>query len=159
EIDAPPLSVRLVGRPLVSQVEPSYARLCLQYAVAKVLQKGAVDLADFRGNALADPETQALAARVATRDDGNPDPNALAPQRVTVHLGNGTALSWRCETMLANPARPLTREQHLAKYHRCLTFAETPLPPGSAGRLVDTVDRLEELADVRDLSRLASTVS
>ena len=159
EIDAPPLIVRLVGRPLVSPVEPSYARLCLQYAVAKVLQKGSLDLADFRGAALTDPETHALAVRVTTRDDGNPDPNALAPQRVTVHLKNGTALSWRCETMLANPARPLTREQHLAKFRRCLDFAETPLPPGAADRLIEAVDRLEKIEDIRVLSRLASAVS
>ena len=61
--------------------------------MAKVLQNGAIDLADFRGDALTDPETHALAARVTTRDDGNPDPNALAPQTVTVRLKNGTALS------------------------------------------------------------------
>lgn len=155
EIDAPPLIVRLVGRTLVSPVEPSYARLCLQYAVAKVLQKGSLDLADFRGDALSDPETHALAARVTTRDDGNPDPNALAPQRVTVHLKDGTAVSWHCKTMLANPARPLTRDQHLAKFRRCLDFAETPLSPDTGERLMKAVDRLEDLDDVRDLSRLA----
>jgi len=96
--------------------------------------------------------------RVTTRDDGNPDPNALAPQRVTVHLKNGMALSWRCETMLANPARPLTREQHFAKFRRCLDFAETPLP-GAADRLIEAVDRLEKIEDIRVLSRLASAVS
>jgi hypothetical protein len=88
---------------------------------------------------------------VTTRDDGNPDPNALAPQRVTVHLRNGTVISWRCETMLANPARPLTREQHLAKFRRCLDFAATPLRAGAAERLVDMIDGLEKLDDVRRL--------
>jgi 2-methylcitrate dehydratase PrpD len=150
EIEAPPLIVRLVGRPLLPSVEPSYARLCLQYAVAKVLQKGSIDLSDFRGS-LGDPETNALAARVTTRDDGNPDPNALAPQRVTVTLRNGAALSWHCETMLANPARPLTPEQHLAKFRRCLDFSATPLPAGTAERLIGRVERLEELDDVRRL--------
>jgi 2-methylcitrate dehydratase PrpD len=151
-IAAPPLIVRLVGRPLLADVGASYARLCMAYAVAKVLQKGALDLADFRGDALADPVTHALAARIETRDDGNPDPNALAPQAVTVHLRDGTELSWRCGTMLANPARPLAREQHLAKFRRCLDFAATPLPPGTADRLIATVDRLEDLDDVRVLA-------
>jgi 2-methylcitrate dehydratase PrpD len=151
EIDAPPLIVRLVGRPLLPSVEPSYARLCLQYAVAKVLQKGSIDLSDFRGS-LGDPGTHALAARVRTRDDGNPDPNALAPQRVTITLRNGAALSWHCETMLANPARPLTPEQHLAKFRRCLDFSATPLPAGAAERLIGLVDRLEALDDVRRLN-------
>jgi aconitate decarboxylase len=156
EIDAPPLIVRLVGRPARSDAGASYLRLCMAYAVAKVLKNGAIDLSDFRGAALTDPETHALAARVETRDDGNADPNALAPQTVVVRLRNGAALSWRCETMLANPARPLRHEQHLAKFRHCLDFAETPLPAGTANRLIEAVDRLENLDDVRPLAMLAA---
>lgn len=159
EIDAPPLIVRLVGRPLLPQSGASYARLCMAYAVAKVLQKGAVDLADYRGETLADPVTHELAARVQTRDDGNPDPNALAPQAVTVRLKNGTDLSWHCETMLAHPARPLTNEQHLTKFRRCLDFSAASLSPGSGERLIETVDRLEELDDVRLLANMAANLS
>jgi 2-methylcitrate dehydratase PrpD len=159
EIAAPPLIVRLVGRALLPAAGASYARLCMAYAVAKVLQKGSLDLADFRGDALADPATHALAAKVETRDDGNPDPNALAPQAVTVHLTDGAALSWRCETMLANPARPLTDEQHLAKFRRCLDFSATPLASNAAVRLIAAVERLEELDDVRVLATMAANAS
>jgi 2-methylcitrate dehydratase PrpD len=159
EVHAPPLIVRLVGRPPQPEAGASYARLCLAYAVARVVQKGALDLADFRGLALAEPATQALAARVQTLNDGNPDPNALAPQRVNVHLKNGRVLSWRCETMLANPARPLTRAQQLAKFHRCLEFAAEPLQADAAPRLIEAVDRLEEIEDVRDLAALAAARS
>ena len=59
------------------------------YAVAKVVKNGRIDLADFRGEALADPATRALAARIHTLSDGNSDPNALAPQSLTVHLKDG----------------------------------------------------------------------
>jgi aconitate decarboxylase len=156
EIDAPPLIVRLVGRPPRPDAGASYLRLCMAYAVARVLKNGAIDLSDFRGDALTDPETHELATRVTTRDDGNPDPNALAPQRVTVHLENGTTLTSRCETMLANPARPLTRDQHLAKFHCCLDFASASLPSGTVDRLIEIVDRLEEMADVRGLALMAS---
>ena len=156
EIRAPPLIVRLVGRPLLPSAGPSYARLCMAYAVAKVLQKGSIDLDDFRGDALADPATHALAACVTTSDDGNPDPNAMAPQSVVVGLKNGAELSWRCETMLAHPARPLTHGQHLAKFRRCLDFAAAPLAPGVADRLIDAVERLERLEDVRVLAEMAA---
>ena len=156
EVIAPPLIVRLVGRPPRPDAGASYARLCMAYAVAKTLQHGALDLAHFRGDALVDPETCALAARVETRDDGSTDPNALAPQTVMVHLRDGRTLSWRAETMLAHPSRPLAPAQHLEKFHRCLAFSAEPLAPGAAARLIDAVDRLEEMADVRALSALAA---
>jgi aconitate decarboxylase len=156
EVLAPPLIVRLVGRPPKPDAGASYARLCMAYAVAKTLQHGALDLSHFRGDALADPATYELAARIETRDDGNADPNALAPQTVVVHLADGRALSWRGETMLAHPARPLTHDQHLAKFHRCLDFSAEPLPPETEGRMIEAVDRLEEMADVRLLARLAA---
>ncbi len=157
EVIAPPLIVRLVGRPPRTDAGASYARLCMAYAVAKTLQHGALDLAHFRGEALADPETYELAARVETRDDGTIDPNALAPQTLMVHLKDGRALRWRSETMLAHPARPLTRQQHLEKFHRCLAFSAEPLAPGAAARLVEAVDGLEQLADLRGLVALAAS--
>jgi aconitate decarboxylase len=57
EIDAPPLIVRLVGRPPRADAGASYLRLCMAYAVARVLKNGAIDMSDFRGDALTDPET------------------------------------------------------------------------------------------------------
>lgn len=156
EIAAPPLILRLVGRPPRAGMGASYARLCMAYAVAKVLLNGKLDLSDFRGEALADPATHALAQRVTMTNDGNPDPNALAPQSVTVRLKDGTEHRWSCETMLAHPTRPLTREQHLAKFRRCLDFAASPLAHDAPSRLIEMVDRLESLDDVRVLGALAS---
>lgn len=156
-VSAPPLIVRLVGRPLPSAPSATNARLCMGYAVAKVLQHGRLDLSDFRGEALKDPVTHALAARVETRDDGNLDPNALAPQAVAVHLKSGTALEWRCDTMLANPARRLTRDQRLAKFHRCCEFAQDALAPEAPELLVDAVERLQATDDVRVIAGLATS--
>lgn len=154
EIDAPPLIVRLVGRRPDAAAGAAHARLCMAHAVARVLLNGGLDLSDFRGEVLADPATLALAQRVVTRDDGNPDPNALAPQAVTIRLTDGRVLSWRCETMLAHPARPLTEAQHLAKFRRCLAFAHAPLPADRADRLIAAVDGLEALDDVGRLAAL-----
>ena len=150
-ISAPPLIVRLVGRPDLPAPEPSYARLCMAYVVAKVLQHGTLDPTQFRGAALADPATHALAARVRTESDGNPDPNALVPQSVTVRLADGRALTRHCEAMLASPSRPLDRAAHLDKFRRCWQLAAEPLPPDNRERLIGLVDGLETIADLRQL--------
>jgi 2-methylcitrate dehydratase PrpD len=152
-ISAPPLIVRLVGRPDLAAPEPSYARLCMAYVVAKMLQHGTLDPTQFRGAALADPATHELAARVRTESDGNPDPNALAPQSVTVRLADGRALTWRCETMLASPSRPLDHAAHLDKFRRCWQLAAEPLPPDNREHLIGLVDGLETIADLRQLTQ------
>ena len=41
--------------------------------------------------------------------DAHPDPNAFAPQIVTMRLRDGTVLNHAIDTMLASPARPLPR--------------------------------------------------
>lgn len=150
----PPLIGHLCGRPAIPDPSPAYARLCMGFAIAKVLQHGALDLTHFRGEALRDPQTFALARRVTTVADGNPDPNALAPQSVKVELHDGRSLEWRIERMLANPARPLSPEQHLAKFRRCWSLAAVPL--GSPAAVIDRVEHLEEVGDMRTLAaRLA----
>jgi aconitate decarboxylase len=106
---SPPASTICRGRPDRTASEPSYARLCMAYVVARMLQHRTLDSTQFCGAALTDPATHALAARVRSESDGNPDPNALAPQAVTVRLADGRALTWRCEAMLARPSRPLDR--------------------------------------------------
>ncbi len=153
-VSGPSVVCNLCGRPDLPEPTANYARLCMGFTVAKTLQHGEVDLEHYRGHALTDRDTHALAARIRTVADDNPDPNALAPQSVSVRLRDGRSFEWRCDVMLANPARPLTREQHLRKFRRCWQFAAEP--PGDPEELIDAVDRLDTLDDVRVLTRLAS---
>jgi len=155
-VSAPSLIQRLVARPPVANPDASYARLCMAYVVAKLLQHGEITIEQFSAAARADPRTLTLAAPVRVEDDGNPDPNALAPQAVRVRLTGGTNLTWRCETMLAHPSRPLSRAQYLTKFRRCLEFSAEALHADAAGQLIEQIDALERVEDVRVLTRLAA---
>ena len=128
----------------------------MSYIAAKVLLHGEIDLAHYRGEALTDSETHRLAQRVVMLSDASTDPNALVPVEVTIALTTGQTLHWRCEAMLASPTRRLTRDQHLAKFYRCWEFAQAPMPDGQRDSLIDMVDHLDDVADVRSLGRLLS---
>src|SRR5215216_6279262 len=106
----PPLTHRLVGRPPQAGMTVAYARLCLAYVGAVCLRRGTVGIDDFAPDALADPATLALAGRLAVIADGNPDPNALVPQRVEVDLADGRTLGCEIAEVLGSPARPLSPE-------------------------------------------------
>jgi 2-methylcitrate dehydratase PrpD len=143
---APPLVGRLVGRPDRPDPPATYARLCLAYVGAVALLRGAVTLEDFTTSRLFDHQVHALARRVAVEDDGNPDPNALNPQRVEITLAAGTRHAVDLPAVLGSPATPLDRERHLGKFRRCWAYAG--LAPESGDALIALVDRLESLPDL-----------
>jgi 2-methylcitrate dehydratase PrpD len=155
-VRVPPLVARLVGRPAIVAPAPSYARLCLPFVAATALLRGTVDVPDFRGERLTEARTHALARKVEIVADENPDENALVPQTVIVALAGGRRLEIKLERVLGHPDRPLSRAQHLAKLRRCWSYGASRLATGTADELIRLVDRLEAVADVREL--LALTV-
>jgi aconitate decarboxylase len=151
----PPLTARLVGRPAVDGMTAGYARLCLQYVGAVCLRRGDVGLGDFTAAALADPDTLRLGRRLTVIEDGNPDPNALLPQRVEIDLAEGRAVAAAVTSVLGSPERPLSPEAARVKFRDCWQSVHD-LPPDQGTALWDAVFALETLEDVRPLSGLGA---
>lgn len=148
---APPLILQLVDRPPSPMMAPSYARLCLPYVAATALLHGDVQVTDFDPSALTDPARHTLAARIRIVKDGNPAVNVLAPQRVEISLHDGTELAIDLPAVLGAPSRPLGRARHLAKFRRAASSGLRPMSSANVERLIDLVDHLEQLDDVRTL--------
>ena len=121
-IDAyvPPLVHRLVGRPMLADMTPAYARLCLPFLVALMLGDGVIDPRRFTRETFGDPALAALAARVRVTVDANPDPNALSPQRLVID-----GESFDIPDTLGSPAAPLSAAQAAAKTDLARTLAGT----------------------------------
>lgn len=151
----PPLTARLIGRPAHEAMTAGYARLCLQYVGAVCLRRGTVGLEDFTAAALADPVTLALARRLAVIEDGNPDPNALAPQRVEIDIADGRSIARTVNAVLGSPERPLLPEAVRAKFTACWRSVPS-LPPGQGAALWEAVSALEALDDVRAIADLTA---
>ncbi len=148
-VRGPSLLNHLVNRPGLEKPTPNYARLCMPFVLAKVLQHGALDPMHFRGELLTDPETYALSLKVRMEKDDNPNPNALVPQQVSVRLNDGTQMQYSIDAMLASPHRPLSREAQLSKFFRCWALSAEPM--GSPEVLIALIDNLESCPDVRQL--------
>jgi 2-methylcitrate dehydratase PrpD len=153
-VAVPPLVMRLVGRADMDEPSAAHARLCLPFVAAIALLRGTVDVPDFRGERLADHAVHQMAKRVEIVADGNPDENALVPQSVTVELAGGGRHAVHLDQVLGHPARPLSRERHLEKFRRNWRYGATPPGPAAAEALIGAVDRLETLADARELIAL-----
>lgn len=147
----PPLTHHLVGRPIHDEMESNYARLNGQYTIASALITGGVAIEDFKLSNCRDPERVALGRKVQIEIDGNPDPNALTPIKVEIELTDGRKFERGQEIVYGNPAKPMTREAHLGKFRRNWAAAANPVAAENAERMIELVDNLESLDDVRTL--------
>ncbi len=149
----PPLVERLVARPLTPGMSVNYARLCLQYLVPVLMRDGAVDTTSFGRATLDDLDILRQGIRVHVINDGNPDPNALGPQRVEVVLNDGTRLERAVPHTLGSPENPLSHEQRRDKFFRCL--AAGGLSRDRAEALLALLEDLAEVRDAAEILRLA----
>lgn len=125
----PPLIRHLVDRPMRPDMTPAYARLCLPFLVALMIRDGVIDPRRFTPETFRDSGLGALAAKVEIRDDGNPDPNAMSPQRVDLRYADGGAESVAIPATLGSPARPLSSAEADAKYGLCRALAPETCDP------------------------------
>jgi aconitate decarboxylase len=154
EAAVPPLTHHLVGRPVTDDMAANYARLCGAYVCACALLQGELGIDDFSDERRRDPARLGLSRRIKVVVDGNPNPNALTPITVRIRLKDGRALSRTIDTVYGNPARPMSREAHVHKFRRNFASALNPLPVENVDRLIEVLDRLEELQDVRRVGEL-----
>jgi 2-methylcitrate dehydratase PrpD len=156
-VRASSLIVRLVGRPAHPGMDSATARLCMGYAIATALLRGRVGIPDFDPDALAEARTFELAARVQVLDDGNPDPNAMSPQRVELRLKDGREFAVDMPAFPGSPERPLGVAEQDAKFEACCASAQPPLPAGQTRELARRLRGLEAEQDLRGIIRLLTT--
>lgn len=122
-LTAPPLIHRLVGRPARNDMEINYARLCFAYIGAVALTRGAVGLADFTSEALADRAVLRLADAIRVEvDEDISDPARFTPQTARVTLAGGKTVTARIDALYGSPADPMSPEDVAAKRAECLAF-------------------------------------
>lgn len=151
ESRVPSLTHRLIGRPSMACMTANYARLSGQYVVASALLGDGVGVADFYPEALADPARLELASRVKIETDDNPDPNALSPVAVAVLLKDGRRLSIDLDAIYGAPGNPMSEAAHLQKFRTNFQAARPAVPDEQAEALIEAVEEIEALGDVRRL--------
>jgi len=156
EVVVPPLPYRLVGRPLKEGIpSPQYAKLCIPFVAAVALLRGTVFITDFWEDRLQDPAVRAVAGRItAVQDMTITDQNVMVPQRMRIRLKDGAEHELILDQVLGHPDKPLSREQHLDKFHACWDVGARHLPESNRDRLADLVDGLEDAPSVSEIIRL-----
>jgi 2-methylcitrate dehydratase PrpD len=129
------------------------AQMSLQYIVAVTLLEGAALLEQFAEEKIADPRVLDLARRVEIVAD--PEIDRLYPKRyanrVEIILKDGRRFETRVDDAKGSIARPLSLPEVAVKFR---TLAARQLSPQEADQVIETVANLEQLEDIRVLTRL-----
>jgi aconitate decarboxylase len=153
----PPLVHQLVGRAYQPQPSANYARLCASYVAACALLKGGVGFADFNVESYRDASIGAMAQRITVEPWDMGNDNRLTPVEIAIVLRNGARHVMRLDVVYGNPAKPLSRGDHIAKFRRNCAAAARPLSSAKVERLIECFDRLEDVGDVATLIDLAAS--
>jgi 2-methylcitrate dehydratase PrpD len=130
------------------------AKFSIPHAVAAALVLGRTDLAAFDEAAVADPRVRGLAARVEIASDPamNPRrPDDYPTAVVTVALRDGRTLTEATTVVRGDAAAPADAGEVIEKFEM---LAAPVLGAAAARSVVEAVDRIDELKDIRDLTAL-----
>ncbi|GAB3457981.1 MmgE/PrpD family protein [Actinophytocola sediminis] len=127
--------------------------LChLPFVLAAATVHGGVPLRAFEHDGREDPEVLAAARRVRWQHDPAHDRlGTIEPGRVRVAFADGRVAEAAAERGLGHPENPLSAAQQEGKWWDCVTHGLPGLSRPGAGRLLDAIRRVPELADVREL--------
>lgn len=127
-------------------------KFSVQYTTAIALLHGEVTIDSFTNEMRFHPDVEALLRRVVLKvDDAIPTDFDRMHTIVNVTLENGTQLSKRVAELSGWIGHPLTREERVRKFNAC---ARRVIESGAAERVIELVDRLEQLDSVAEIMNI-----
>jgi aconitate decarboxylase len=131
------------------------AQMSLQFIVAVVLLEGAALLEQFSEAKIADPRVRDLASRVEIVVDPEIDKwyPARYANKVEVILKDGRRFEARIDFPKGSIERPMNLAEVAAKFR---SLAGHAITEDRAGRIIEAVEHLETLDNIRELTGLLS---
>jgi 2-methylcitrate dehydratase PrpD len=128
-------------------------KFCMPYLVARAIIDGKIGLHIFTDSAVRDQNVLKLAERVQMNLDPNLKKTDAAgrPCRVTIRLKNGQTFVREAQHAKGGPEHPMTEGELRGKFTEC---AREALDASSAARALDTIEKLETVADIRPLCEI-----
>ncbi len=149
------VTMEKVGIPFEIRTNPQVdAQFSIPYTVAVALLRGRVILSDFEVENIKNPEVIQLAKKV--KCIVQPELKGRVPTTVEVKTKDGKTISKAVNLIKGHPDKPLSREERIEKVGSCWNYAARPLPQENAYRLIQTIDRLEEMKDIGQITKLLS---
>ncbi|CAM3761197.1 MmgE/PrpD family protein [Bordetella sputigena] len=131
------------------------AKFSLEFCLAALLLERRCGLNQFHDEYVRRPDVQAAIAKVDyttfTPEEAARDHHNIVTSYVEIELNDGTRYGERVDAGKGNKANPMSEDEVADKFRECAEFSRWPA--GKAERAIALVRRLEDVGDVRDITR------
>jgi len=150
----------LVGAPLEKKQVPRIpieAQLSIPYLLGVAVSKGDVFIDDITESAIKNPDYLAITRRVKTMVDADIDRDfrgQVGPAIVEITVRGGKKLQKRADFAIGHPKNPMSLDEVMGKYKRCLPYAAHPLDREKTDKSIELLTNLEQVSDISILPEL-----
>jgi 2-methylcitrate dehydratase PrpD len=132
------------------------AKFSLEFCLATILLERTLGLKHINDAFVGRPDVQELIRRVEytpySEDEARRGNYTLVTSFVEIEMNDGRKLGGRIDYGKGSKANPMSDDEVAEKFRLCAEYAG--LPGDRADKVIEMVKRLEELADVRELTAL-----
>jgi 2-methylcitrate dehydratase PrpD len=148
----PPYAFKLVGKVFDPGPNPRVdAQFSASYCVANALVRRTSQLQHFTPAQVFDPALQQMIERVAVIADPAMNARGHAAVDLDVTTHDGLILQRALDVPPGFPGAELDDAQHLARFEDCLAYAPAQITNAQVGRLLEALQGIARLDDVRAL--------
>lgn len=150
---------KVLCEPLASKRRPRIAidaKFSLPFVIASTVLYGAPRLDHFTPEALKNPATLAMAARIDYKEDAAIEWKDPGAGHVQIRTRQGKILSHKVAHAIGHPSNPLGEAALVEKFLDCAAHAARDLSEDKLKRAVDMIFNLEKEEDISRLARLLS---
>jgi len=149
-------SIKMLCNPVEQKLKPKThvdAQFSLPWAVATAICKNKGGMDEFGVEALKDAQVLAMAEKVAWEFDSEAEamyPRAY-PATLIAELNDGRIIRAHVDYPKGDPENPATKAEIIAKFH---SLTGRYLDKGQREKIINTVNRLDQLASITELTDL-----
>lgn len=129
------------------------AKFSIPFTVAIAAQYGDVKLEHFKKGFLKDKNLVEIARKVEHSIDPDLDWRTSNPGIVEVSLKDGRTIREEVKYPYGHPRNPISFEKLVSKFLECSSYAHRPLEDDSLREIIERVQKIEKLEDIRELTK------
>jgi 2-methylcitrate dehydratase PrpD len=128
------------------------AKFSFPFVMAIILAKKKIGISDFLPEGLSDPKVLAMAQKIEGKVDH--EFGVVSPVAVDIKTSDGKTFYKKAEVIYGSPQNPLSRDDVIAKFKDCASYARKPLPADKLDKLIEIILELEKVKDMREITEL-----